>query len=104
MENAISPEFCDEIVEARSSASRRPAAQPAPEPVHRSPHDPVLRPAQPRRGLAVRGRRIPYGCAGVLGEAILLSAIGTAVIGPGEPAQPIHGDDPLYELTRSHKN
>jgi len=41
---------------------------------------------------------------GVLGNDLLLSTMGTAVIGPGEPAQPIHCDDALYGIARPHKN
>ena len=38
----------------------------------------------------------------VLGENFLLSTINTAVIGPGEPAQPIHVDDAIYGFPRPH--
>ena len=41
---------------------------------------------------------------GVLGKDMLLSTMGTAVIGPGETAQAIHADDMLYGLKRPHKN
>jgi len=38
----------------------------------------------------------------VLGEGFLLSTMGTAVVGPGEVAQPIHADDVLYGFPRPH--
>jgi ectoine hydroxylase-related dioxygenase (phytanoyl-CoA dioxygenase family) len=41
---------------------------------------------------------------GVLGEDMLLSTMGTAVIAPGERAQPIHRDDELYEMAMPHRN
>jgi ectoine hydroxylase-related dioxygenase (phytanoyl-CoA dioxygenase family) len=40
----------------------------------------------------------------VLGEDMLLSTMGTAVIGPGEPAQPIHRDDALYDIAMPHRH
>ena len=41
---------------------------------------------------------------GVLGDDMLLSTMGTAVIDPGETAQAIHCDDQLYGIQRPHKN
>ncbi|MCY3883932.1 MAG: phytanoyl-CoA dioxygenase family protein [Gammaproteobacteria bacterium] len=41
---------------------------------------------------------------GVLGNDMLLSTMGTAVIDPGETAQAIHCDDQLYGMRRPHKN
>ncbi len=41
---------------------------------------------------------------GVLGRDMLLSTMGTAVIGPGERAQPIHRDDELYDIAMPHRN
>ena len=38
----------------------------------------------------------------VLGEGFLLSTMGTAVVGHGEPAQPIHVDDGVYAFPRPH--
>ena len=40
---------------------------------------------------------------GVIGADCLLSTMGSALIGPGEPAQPLHGDDILYGFERPHK-
>ncbi|MGY9012449.1 MAG: phytanoyl-CoA dioxygenase family protein [Rhodobacterales bacterium] len=40
----------------------------------------------------------------VLGDGFLLSTMGSAIIGPGEPAQPIHDDDGIYEFPRPHPN
>ena len=40
----------------------------------------------------------------VLGEGFLLSTMGSAVVGPGEPAQPIHVDDGVYAFPRPHPN
>jgi len=38
----------------------------------------------------------------VLGEGFLLSTMGSAVVGDGEPAQPIHVDDGVYAFPRPH--
>lgn len=38
----------------------------------------------------------------VLGDGFLLSTMGTAVIGPGEKAQPLHVDDAVYGFPRPH--
>lgn len=40
----------------------------------------------------------------VLGEGFLLSTMGSAVVGDGEPAQPIHDDDAVYAFPRPHPN
>lgn len=40
--------------------------------------------------------------AQILGEGFLLSTMGSAVVGPGEPAQPIHVDDAVYSFPRPH--
>jgi ectoine hydroxylase-related dioxygenase (phytanoyl-CoA dioxygenase family) len=40
----------------------------------------------------------------VLGVDMLLSTMGTAVIAPGERAQPIHRDDELYDIAMPHRN
>ena len=40
----------------------------------------------------------------VLGDGFLLSTLGTAVIGPGEQAQPLHCDDMVYMFPRPHPN
>lgn len=40
----------------------------------------------------------------VLGEGYLLSTMGSAVVGHGEPAQPFHADDNIYALPRPHPN
>ena len=40
----------------------------------------------------------------VLGQDMLLSTMGTAVIDPGESPQRIHCDDQLYGIKRPHKN
>lgn len=41
---------------------------------------------------------------GILGDDLLLSAMGTAVIGPGEDAQPLHRDDAVYGLPMPHRH
>jgi len=38
----------------------------------------------------------------VLGDGFLLSSMSTVVIGPGEPAQPIHVDDAIYGFVPCH--
>ena len=40
----------------------------------------------------------------ILGDGFLLSTLGTAVIGPGEKAQPLHVDDTVYAFPRPHPN
>ena len=40
----------------------------------------------------------------ILGEGFLLSTMGTAVVGDGEVAQPIHDDDSVYNFPRPHPN
>ena len=40
----------------------------------------------------------------ILGEAFLLSTMGTAVVGDGEEAQPLHVDDGVYAFPRPHPN
>ena len=40
----------------------------------------------------------------VLGEGFLLSTMGSAVVGDGEPAQPLHADDGVYGFPRPHPN
>ena len=40
----------------------------------------------------------------VLGEGFLLSTMGTAIVGPGEKAQPLHVDDGVYAFPRPHPN
>lgn len=40
----------------------------------------------------------------VLGEGFLLSTMGTAIVGPGEPQQLIHDDDSVYNFPRPHPN
>jgi len=40
----------------------------------------------------------------VLGDDLQLSTMGTAIVGPGEEAQPLHADDRVYgDLPRSHR-
>ena len=41
---------------------------------------------------------------GVLGEGFLLSTMGSAVVGDGEKAQPLHVDDGVYAFPRPHPN
>ena len=40
----------------------------------------------------------------ILGDGFLLSTMGTAIVGDGEEAQTIHGDDMLYAMPRPHPN
>ena len=40
----------------------------------------------------------------LLGDGFLLSTMGTAIIGPGEDAQPLHVDDGVYAFPRPHPN
>ena len=40
----------------------------------------------------------------VIGDGFLLSTMGSAVVGTGEPAQPLHVDDGVYSFPRPHPN
>ena len=55
------------------------------------------------RRVAAHPKLLPV-LRGVLGPDMLLSTMGTAVIAPGERAQPIHRDDELYGMAMPHRN
>ena len=105
MENAIEPEFADAINAELEYLQRvRPGGDIAPAPftgqVTRRWFD-VLNDGDVWQRVAVHPwimQVLPH----VLGEGFLLSTMGSAIVGPGEPAQPIHDDDGIYDFPRPH--
>lgn len=105
-EGTFSRDFCDEIMEEieRLEAIGPPALKPS-EFVGYSTqrYFDLLNEGQVWQRVATHPLLLEV-LQGVLGEDVLLSTMGTAVIGPGEPAQAIHCDDQLYGMKRPHKN
>ena len=107
MEDAILRPFQDEILAELERLQRvRPGGDIAPAPftghVTRRWFD-VLNDGEVWQRVAVHPwimQVLPH----VLGDGFLLSTMGSAIVGPGEPAQPIHDDDGIYELLRPHPN
>ncbi len=107
MENAIEPEFADAISNELAHLQQvRPGGDIPPAPftgrVTRRWFD-VLNDGDVWQRVAVHPW-IMQVMPRVLGEGFLLSTMGTAVVGPGDPAQPIHDDDGIYEFPRPHPN
>jgi ectoine hydroxylase-related dioxygenase (phytanoyl-CoA dioxygenase family) len=106
MREAIDPAFCDEIVaeirrlEAIEPPSLRANAFTGYNTVR---YFGLLNRGEIWQRVAAHQPLLPV-LRGVLGKDMLLSTMGTAVIGPGEPAQPIHRDDELYDIAMPHKN
>jgi ectoine hydroxylase-related dioxygenase (phytanoyl-CoA dioxygenase family) len=106
MENAINVDFCDDIVAEikRLESIAPPSLQPnAFVGYNTVRYFSLLNKGAIWRQVAAHPNLLPV-LRGVLGVDMLLSTMGTAVIGPGEPAQPIHRDDGLYELAMPHRN
>tara|TARA_B110000090_G_C13376430_1_gene444097 strand:- start:1127 stop:2017 length:891 start_codon:yes stop_codon:yes gene_type:complete len=107
MHNAIDAEFADSIAtELERLQKARPGGDIAPGPftgeVTRRWFD-VLNDGDVWQRVAVHPwimQVIPR----ILGDGFLLSTMGSAIVGPGEAAQPIHDDDGIYELPRPHPN
>lgn len=107
MENAIEPEFMREICDELDRLQQvRPGGDIPPGPftglVTRRWFD-VLNDGEVWQKIAVHPwimQVVPY----VLGDGFLLSTMGSAVVGDGEPAQPIHVDDTVYAFPRPHPN
>lgn len=107
MENAIDDEFAAAITAELERLQRvRPGGDIAPGPftgeVTRRWFD-VLNDGDVWQRVAVHPwimQVMPH----VLGDGFLLSTMGSAIVGPGEPGQPIHDDDGIYEFPRPHPN
>ena len=107
IENAIKPDFLKEIIEEIGRLeSVRPGGDIPPGPfsglVTKRWFD-VLNDGEVWQRVATHPWILSV-MQSVLGEGFLLSAIGTAVVGDGEAAQPIHADDQVYMFPRPHPN
>jgi ectoine hydroxylase-related dioxygenase (phytanoyl-CoA dioxygenase family) len=106
IENAIAPEMCDEIVSEITRLEETGARSLSPN--SRTGFNTVrffdlLNQGEVWQRVATHPSLVPV-LKGVLGDDMLLSTMGTAVIGPGEPAQVIHRDDGLYGIAMPHRN
>ncbi len=107
MENALSEPFQQEIrAELDRLQAVRPGGDIPPAPftgfVTRRWFD-LLNDGEVWQRVAIHPWVLPV-LESVLGEGFLLSTMGSAVIGPGEKAQPIHVDDGVYAFPRPHPN
>ena len=106
LQGAVSPDLCDEIVteierlEAESEPSLKGNAFVG---YKTTRYFDLLNQGEVWRRVAAHPNVLPV-IRGVLGDDMLLSTMGTAVIGAGERAQPIHRDDELYEMAMPHRN
>jgi ectoine hydroxylase-related dioxygenase (phytanoyl-CoA dioxygenase family) len=106
LEGALAPDFCDEFIdEIRRLEAAGPPALPASEftGFETLRYFDLLNQAEVWQRVAT----VPVILSvvrRVLGPDMLLSTLGTAVIGPNETAQAIHCDDMLYGLQRPHKH
>lgn len=106
MTGAIDLELCDEII---AEIERLEAI--APPPQARNKHTgyntvryfDLLNRGEVWQRVATHPNILPV-VRGVLGNDMLLSTMGTALIGPDEPAQRLHRDDDLYEMPMPHKH
>ena len=105
LEGAISPEMCDEIVDEIKRLEASDAYKLVPNEFtgyNTVRYFDLLNHGEVWQRVANHPNTLPV-LKGALREDMLLSTMGTAVIGPGEPAQPIHRDDGLYELAMPHR-
>ena len=107
MENAIAPDFLDEILNELERLEKvRPGGDIPPAPFTgfftRRWFD-LLNDAEVWQRVATHPWVLQV-LPGVLADGYLLSTMGTAVVGDGERQQPIHTDDMLYEMPRPHPN
>lgn len=106
MQDAVSPAFCDEIIaeierlEADGEPSLKGNAFVGYKTVR---YFDLLNQGEVWQRVAAHPNLLPV-LRGVLGRDMLLSTMGTAVIGAGERAQPIHRDDELYGMAMPHRN
>lgn len=106
VEDAIEPAFCDEIIDEirRLEAEGAPSLKPNTFVGYNTVrYFDLLNKGEVWRRVAAHPALLPV-LRGVLGPDMLLSTMGTAVIEPGEPAQPLHRDDELYGLAMPHRH
>ena len=106
MEGALSPAFCDEIVDEihRLEAESEPSLKGNTFVGYKTVrYFDLLNQGEVWQRVAAHPNLLPV-LRGVLGADMLLSTMGTAVIGAGERAQPIHRDDELYDMAMPHRN
>jgi ectoine hydroxylase-related dioxygenase (phytanoyl-CoA dioxygenase family) len=106
MQDAIDPLLCDEIIAEirRLEATHAPGLANNPRGgANTIRYFDLLNQGDVWQRVATHPNLLPV-LRGVLGKDMLLSTMGTAVIGPGEAAQLIHRDDDLYEIAMPHKN
>ncbi len=105
MEGAVTEAFCDEIVAEieRLEGSGPASLQGNPFVGYKTVrYFDLLNRGEIWQRVATHPHLLPV-LRGVLGPDMLLSTMGTAVIAPGERAQPIHRDDELYDMSMPHK-
>lgn len=106
MQGAIEPALCDDIV---AEIERLEAIAPPHQPrnVHTGYNTvryfDLLNRGEVWQRVATHAHVLSV-VRGVLGKDMLLSTMGTALIGPDEPAQRLHRDDDLYEMPMPHKH
>ena len=105
MENAIEPDFLQSILDEMDRLEAvRPGGDIPPAPftgfVTRRWFD-LLNDADVWQQVAIHPWVLQV-LQEVLGDGFLISTLGTAVVGDGEEAQTIHGDDMLYSIPRPH--
>ncbi len=106
VQRALDPGFCDEIVAEikRLEASFEPSLKGNAFVGYKTVrYFDLLNHGEAWQRVAAHPDLLPV-LRGVLGADMLLSTMGTAVIAPGERAQPIHRDDELYDLAMPHRN
>jgi ectoine hydroxylase-related dioxygenase (phytanoyl-CoA dioxygenase family) len=106
MEGALSHEFCDEIIEELirlENSDARVLTGSAFVGYKTTRYFDLLNHGEVWQRVGAHPNLLPV-LRGVLGEDMLLSTMGSAVIAPGERAQPIHRDDELYGIAMPHKN
>lgn len=107
VEDVLAPDFIREIREELDHLeAERPGGDIPPGPFtgfHTRRWFDVLNDGEVWQRVATHPALLPV-LEAVLGPTFLLSTMGSAVIGPGEEAQPIHCDDQLYLMDRPHKN
>jgi ectoine hydroxylase-related dioxygenase (phytanoyl-CoA dioxygenase family) len=104
LENAIAPDFIDEIADALRKVEAELGAVPADnlfEGVHTTRVYNLLVHGPTFEKIPVHPDVLPV-VERVLDPGALISSLSSIAIGPGERAQPIHADDQVIPLTRPH--
>jgi ectoine hydroxylase-related dioxygenase (phytanoyl-CoA dioxygenase family) len=104
LENAIEPDFIDEIADALRKVEAELGAVPADnlfEGVHTTRVYNLLVHGPTFEKIPVHPDVLPI-VERVLDPGALISSLSSIAIGPGERAQPIHADDQVIPLTRPH--